>query len=150
MAFVDRVVQYPGRVKLTPVSGQTNDAERGDSYNRGHTPKRGEFKQQHADDSRKRGGGTRGKGAIYQPYTTRLCHSETDSGKADCKRVCHFPARFRGRAASSCHARNDCTAKRVCQCVRSDGNGLYCLLLQDNQNKYNYSVDCDLLRGFYG
>ena len=24
MAFVDRVVQYPGRVKLTPVSGQTN------------------------------------------------------------------------------------------------------------------------------
>lgn len=30
MAFTDRIVQYPGRVKLTPVSGQTNvyDMER--------------------------------------------------------------------------------------------------------------------------
>ena len=30
MAFIDRIVQYPGRVKLTPVSGQTNvyDMER--------------------------------------------------------------------------------------------------------------------------
>lgn len=30
MAFTDRIVQYPGRVKLTPVSGQTNvyDIER--------------------------------------------------------------------------------------------------------------------------
>lgn len=39
MAFVDRVVEYPGRVKLTPVTGQSNvyDMERaeGDEYTGG-------------------------------------------------------------------------------------------------------------------
>lgn len=39
MAFVDRVVEYPGRVKLTPVTGQSNvyDMERaeGDEYTEG-------------------------------------------------------------------------------------------------------------------